>query len=149
MIYNYKFLLVFTLGITLRILSNPWILSWFGDNYSIHKNKIYDAILIASFTCIALILIDNSLLTNAEMIFLIIIFVCVAAIFNYAIKNQIFISDKDYIYKLKEDNKEAIKLSNVIMSKKNINPKFKDYLIQNNELKQQSINELNELLKNF
>lgn len=147
--HNYKILLAFILGTLLRILSKPWVLSWSDDNYSIHKNKIYDAMLIGSFTGLVLILIDSSLLTNTEMIFWIIIFISVAAICNHVINNQVLIDEKEYIIKLKEDSAEAIKLSNVIMLNKNINQQFKFYLIRNNELKEKSINELNELLKNF
>jgi hypothetical protein len=83
------------------------------------------------------------------MIIWIILFISIASICNYVINNQAFIDENDYILKLKEDNEEAIKLSSEIILNKNVNPKFKNYLTDNNKLRQQTINELNKLLNNF
>ncbi len=146
---NYKILLAFVLAIILRILCKPWVLSWSDDNYSIHKNKIYDAVLIGSFISIVLIFIDSSMLTNVQMIIWIILFISIVVICNHVIKNQVFIDENDFILKLKEDNEETIKLSSEIILNKNVDQTFKNYLIQNNKIKQQSINELDELSKNF
>ena len=94
---NYKIILAFTLGAIIRILTKPWILSCFDENYSIHKNKIYDAIIIGSITALIQLLINNGNLSNVEFMSWIILFITITAICNYMIHNQTFVTQRDFL----------------------------------------------------
>ena len=147
--FNYKILLAFTFGAIIRVITKPWILTCFDENYSIHKNKIYDAIIIGSITALIQLIINNGHLTKIEFIFWIILFASIAGICNYLINNQIFITKKDFLQKLKEDYAEAIKFANAKISNNNIDPEFKDFLLKHNVSKKETLNKINELLKNL
>lgn len=144
---NYKILLAFGLGAIVRVITKPWILTCFDENYSIHKNKIYDAIIIGSITALIQLVINNGHLTKIEFIFWIILFASITGICNYMIRNQVFVTKRDFLQKLKEDYAEAIKFANAMMSNKNIDPHLKEFLLEHNIAKKQTLNEINELLK--
>jgi hypothetical protein len=144
---NYKILLAFGFGAIVRVITKPWILTCFDENYSIHKNKIYDAIIIGSITALIQIVINNGHMTNTEFIFWIILFASITGICNYLINNQVFVTKKDFLQKLKEDYAEAIKFANAMLSNKNIEPDFKEFLLEHNISKKLTLNEINELLK--
>ena len=146
---NYKILLAFTLGTIIRVITKPWILTCFDENYSIHKNKIYDAIIIGSITALIQLIINNGHLTKIEFIFWIILFASITGICNYLIINQIFITKKDFLEKLREDYAEAIKFANIKISNNNIDLEFKEFLLKHNISKKDTLNEINELLKNL
>ena len=65
---NYKIILAFSLGAIIRVLTKPWILTFLDKNYSIHKNKIYDAIIIGSISALIQLIINNGHLSNVEFI---------------------------------------------------------------------------------
>jgi hypothetical protein len=144
---NYKILLAFTLGAMIRVITKPWILTCFDENYSIHKNKIYDAIIIGSITALIQIIINNGHLTKIEFIFWLILFATITGICNYMIFNQVLITKKDFLQKLKEDYAEAIKFANAIISNNDIDAHFKEFLLEHNVSKKETLNEINELLK--
>ena len=60
---NLKIILAFCLGIILKTLTTPWILGFFNKNYSIHKNKLYDAMFFGSITGLVQILINHQMLS--------------------------------------------------------------------------------------
>jgi len=145
---NHSIALAFFLGVTLRTLTNPWILGYSNENYSIHKNKIYDALLFGSMAGIIQIMIDNSSLTNIERIFWILLFVSIFIALNYVISKQVFIKGKDLLLKLRENYAESIKYSDIQLSNKNIDEELKNFLVQENTSKQNAIDKINIMLKN-
>jgi hypothetical protein len=143
---NYNITLAFFLGITLRTLTNPWILGYSDENYSIHKNKIYDSILFGSMAGLIQIMIDSSLLNSAERFFWIILFITIAITLNYTIRKQLFINGDDLLFKLKENYGESIKFSDIQLSNKNINEELKNFLLVQNAQKQKAIDEIKQML---
>lgn len=144
---NYSITLAFFLGVTLRILTNPWILGYSNENYSIHKNKIYDALLFGSMAGIIQIMIDNGELTNMERFIWIILFVSIFISLNYVISEQIFIKEKDLLLKLRENYAESMKYSDIQLLNKNIDEELKNFLIMENDNKKNAIEKINLMLK--
>ena len=146
---NYNITLAFFLGITLRTLTNPWILGYENENFSVHLNKIYDAILFGSMTGLIQIIIDAGSLTNGERFLWIILFISIFIMLNNMIVGQSFIKEKDLLLKLKENYAESIKISDIQISNKNIDKDFKNFLIVQNGEKEDGIDEINDLLKKY
>jgi hypothetical protein len=144
---NYNIALAFFLGVGLRILTNPWILGYSNQNYSVHKNKIYDSMLFGSMAGLIQIMIDDGLLTNAERICWIILFVSIFFILNYIINEQIFVQEHDLLLKLRENYAESIKYSDIQLANKNINDDLKKFLSVQNKYKQDAIDEINGMLE--
>lgn len=144
---NYKITLAFFLGVTLRILTNPWILGYSNVDYSVHKNKIYDAVLFGSMAGLIQIMIDNSLLSNAERFLWIILFVSIFLTLNYIISEQVFIKGDDLLLKLKENYAESIKYSDIQLLNKKISEDLKNFLLEQNKNKKDAIDEINIMLK--
>jgi hypothetical protein len=146
---NYIILLAFTLGTGIRILSNPWILGFTDDNYSVHINKIYDSIFVGTIVGIVQVLMNNSSLTLLEETLWIILFITINFIMNYIIKNQLFVSEVELLLQLKENYAESVKYSEIQLKNPSIDSKLKDFLIAHNKLKAQSINEINSMIKMY
>ena len=144
---NYNIMLAFFLGIMLRILTNPWILGYSNENYSIHKNKIYDSILFGSMAGLIQIMIDNDTLTNVDRFVWIILFISIFITLNFVISGQIFIQGDDLLLKLKENYAESIKYSDILLLNKKINTELKDFLVIQNKNKKDAIDEINKMLK--
>lgn len=144
---NYNITLAFFLGITLRILTNPWILGYSNVNYSVHKNKIYDAVLFGSMAGLIQIMIDDGLLGNAEKFLWIVLFVSIFLTLNYIISEQVFIKGEDLLLKLKENYAESIKYSDIQLLNKNISEELKTFLLEQNKNKKDAIDEINIMLK--
>lgn len=144
---NYNIMLAFFLGIMLRILTNPWILGYSNENYSIHKNKIYDSILFGSMAGLIQIMIDNDTLTNVDRFVWIILFISIFITLNCVISGQLFIQGDDLLLKLKENYAESIKYSDILLLNKKINTELKDFLVIQNKNKKDAIDEINKMLK--
>jgi hypothetical protein len=145
---NYTIAIAFLLGVGLRILTNPWILGYLNENYSVHKNKIYDSLLFGSMAGIIQVMIDNGLLTNTERFIWIILFVCIFIILNHIISEQIFIKEKDLLLTLRENYAESIKYSDVQLLNKGIDEELKTFLIMENNNKKEAIKQINKILMN-
>lgn len=144
---NYNITLAFFLGVTLRILTNPWILGYSNVNYSVHKNKIYDSVLFGSMAGLIQIMIDTSSLSNAERFFWFILFISIFITLNYIISEQVYIKGDDLLLKLRENYAESIKYSDIQLLNKNISENLKNFLLEQNKNKQDAIDEINIMLK--
>ena len=147
--YNYKIIIAFLLGAILRILTNPWILGYSNENYSIHKNKIYDALFFGSLTGLVQIIINKNLMTNGGELLWIIFFISLIILFKYLINNQSFIKGKDLLLKIKENYGESIKLSQIQLEKNDISAELRDFLIRGNKLKHIAIQDIDVLLQKY
>ena len=143
---SYKILLAFSLGVILRILTHPWILGYSNENYSIHKNKIYDALFFGSLVGLIQLIINGSLLTNGEKLLWIILFISIMVFFNHLIVNQSFIKGKDLLLKIRENYGESIKFSEIQLSKKDISPELREFLIRSNKLKHIALQDIDALI---
>jgi hypothetical protein len=139
---NYKIILAFGLGVAIRILSSPWILGPANPNYSIHRNKLYDALLFGSLTGLVQVLIDGNQINNAERILWIILFLSIFLFARYVIDKQLFVEEKDLLLKLKENYAESIKISEIKLNDKNLSNEVKDLLTKQNKIKRDSIQEI-------
>lgn len=143
---NYRIFFAFILGVTARIIVSPWILKYDDPNYTFHKNKLYDAILIGSIIGIIQIILDLQNLTNAQILVWLLIYLCMFKIIAYFIENQIFVNNLDILLKLRENYAESVKLIENLV-KNNYQPIVKDFLNKNLEIKSDTINEINNLIK--
>ena len=142
---NLKILLAFILGVLARIVTTPWILGYYNQNFSIHKNKIYDAIFFGSVIgCIQLI-IDIGYLSNAQKIFWLILNLTMLIITSYLINHQSLISEKDLLLKLRENYAESIRISNIHIEK-DIDINVKNFLKEHAETRETAIKDLDQLL---
>lgn len=143
---NYKIVLAFLLGIFIRIITNPWILGFSDVNYSIHKNKLFDALLFGAITGLIQILIDFQTLENHDKFLWILLFATIIISLNHIIHEQIFIKEKDLLLKLKENYAESIRFSDIQMSNKSIDSTLKNFLIEQNNTKKNAIAQINVIL---
>jgi len=146
---NYNILLAFFLGVGLRIITNPWVLGYYDENYSVHKNKIYDSLLFGSVAGLIQVIINNNMLTNGERIFWSVLFLSIFFSLNYIIKEQIFIKEDDLLLQLKENCAESIKYSDIQLENKNISNDLRDFLYKENKEKQIAIQKINIMLDNY
>jgi hypothetical protein len=144
---NYNVTLAFILGIILRIVMSPWILGFYDENYSMHKNKIYDSLLFGSMAGLIQIMIDNGILTIEEKIIWFIFFVAIFIMLNYIIHKQIFVEGKDLLLNLRESYAESIKITDIQLENKNIDDKLKNFLEEQNNNKRKAISTMNTMLK--
>ncbi len=142
---NFKILIAFIFGILARIITTPWILGYDNQNFSIHKNKIFDAIFFGSITGLIQLIIDIGNLTNAQKIFWLIINLTIFFVASYSINHQTFISEKDLLLKLRENYAESIEISKIHVQK-GIDNKVKNFLNSHVETRQKAIKDLNILL---
>lgn len=143
---NYKILLAFILGVIARVITTPWILGFGNPNYSIHKNKIYDAIFFGSITGLIQVFIDIGNLSNSQKLFWLILYSTIIYIISYSIINQNFIDERDLLLKLRENYAESIAISQIHIDK-NIEPKVKQYITIHAEARKEAIKDLDQLLK--
>lgn len=145
---NLKILLAFILGVLARIITTPWILGYNNEYFSIHKNKIFDAIFFGSITGLIQLIIDIGSLTNAQKLFWLIINLTILFIISYSINHQSFINESDLLLKLRENYAETIEISN-IHTKKNIDDRVKKFLSETINSRRNAIKDLDNLLKDI
>lgn len=147
---NYKIMLAFGLGIIARIITNPWILGYHNENYSIHKNKIYDAIFFGCITGLIQIIININKLNNSEKFLWLTFNLSIFFIISYIISNQTYINEKELLLKLKENNAESLEFCKIqLANNKNLDPEMKYFLNNHIDLKKETINKINLLLQKF
>jgi hypothetical protein len=146
---NYKILLAFGLGVCARIISNPWVLGFYNENYSININKVYDSIFFGSMTGLIQIIININNLTNIEKIFWLIFYISLFFILNHAITTQKFIDEKHLLLTLKENNAESLEYSKIQLEKnKELNKNTQEFLTEYIKEKYMTINNINKLIQN-
>lgn len=143
---NYKILLAFILGIIARIITTPWLLGFSNEYYSIHKNKIYDAIFFGSITGLIQVIIDIGYLSNAQKLFWLILYSTIFYITSHSITYQNFVNERDLLLKLRENYAESIAISQIHIDK-NIEPNVKQFLTVHADVRKQAIKDLDQLLK--
>jgi hypothetical protein len=146
---NYKIILAFILGIIARLFTNPWVLGFNDINYSIHYNKIYDSIFFGSIIGIIQIIIDIGTLSTIEKLFWLILYISIFLIMKYFINNQIFVDDKHLLLKLKENYAESNKITEILLSDDQLNPNIKIFVSRQINIKNEEINNINEIIKNL
>lgn len=146
---NYTILLAFILGTGLRILTNPWILGFNDENYSVHINKIYDSIFVGSLVGIVQVLMNSSSLTFIEEVLWIVLFISIYLVMNYIIRNQLFVSEVELLLQLKENYAESVKYSSIQITNPLIHPDLKNFLIEHNKQKEQAINQIDLMIKKY
>lgn len=132
---NYRIAFAFILGVIARILTNPWILGYSNENYSIHKNKIYDAIFFGCLVGILQIFINIDTLSIHELMTWLILLSSIFFIIKYMINNQVYIDELHLLLKIKENYGEINRLSEILSNdnKLSVNiKKFIDNEINNN-----------------
>lgn len=142
---NLKILVAFILGVLARIITTPWILGYYNQNFSIHKNKIYDAIFFGSVIGFIQVILNIGDLSNPQKIFWLILNLTMIIITSYLINNQSLISEKDLLLKLRENYAETIRISN-IHTEKDIGANVKKFLKENIETREKAIKDLDQLL---
>lgn len=143
---NLKILTAFILGVLARIITTPWILGYHNQNFSIHKNKIFDAIFFGSVIGLIQLILDIGDLSNAQKIFWLILNLTMIIITSYLIDNQSLISEKDLLLKLRENYAESIRISNIHIEK-DIDANVKKYLKEHVETREKEIKNLDKLLQ--
>lgn len=146
---NYKIILAFILGVIAKTFTTPWILGYNDENYSIHKNKIYEAFLCCSITGLILIIIDIGDLTFEEKIFWIVLYLSIFFTAKYFINNQTYINEKDILLKLRDNYAESNKLADILLNNDKLSPNIKSFIIEHNSFDKEAINNINKLIKNF
>lgn len=144
---NYKIIFAFFLGVILRTLTNPWILGYGNENFSFHKNKIYDAILFGSVTGVIQIIIDSYSLTLEHKLLWLFLFISIFFIINHLIVVQTFVSDTDLLLKLKENYAESLEFSKILLREDKLTPNIRKFIIDHIGLKYDAIDQINILLK--
>lgn len=145
---NYKIILAFILGIMARIFTSPWILGYNDKYYSLHKNKIYDAVFLGSITGIIQIIIDFGSLSLVETIIWITLFLSIFFTMRYFIDNQIFVASKHLLLKLRENYAESNKLAEILLNDNKLNKNTKNFVLEHKTLKEDAIKTINELIAN-
>ena len=143
---NNKIMLAFILGVILKILSNPWILGFYDENYSIHKNKVYDALIIGCLTGFIQIIINRDSLSNGIKFLWTIIFLTIFISIDHILNNQIFVSEKDLLLSLREKYAESIKFTDIQLKDDELDEEIRKFLIQENLNKISSIEKINKIL---
>jgi hypothetical protein len=145
---NYKIILAFGLGIIARIITNPWILGYHNENFSIHKNKIYDAIFFGCITGLIQIIININKLTNSEKILWLTFNLSIFFIISYIINNQKYIDERELLLKLRENNAESLEFCKIqLANNTSLNAETKDFLNNHIKIKIETIDKINLLLK--
>lgn len=143
---NLKILVAFILGVLARIITTPWILGYNNSNFSVHKNKIYDAIFFGSIIGLIQLIIDIGDLSNAQKLFWLVLNLTMIIITSYLINHQSLISEKDLLLKLKENYAESIEISNIHI-RKDIDTNVKKFLKEHAESRKKTIVDLEQLLQ--
>lgn len=143
---NLKILTAFILGVLARIITTPWILGYHNPNFSIHKNKIFDAIFFGSIIGLIQLILDIGDLSNAQKIFWLILNLTMIIITSYLINNQSLINEKDLLLKLRENYAETIRISNIHIEK-DIDANVKNFLKEHVEAREKAIKDLDKLLQ--
>jgi hypothetical protein len=146
---NYKIISAFVLGVITKTFVTPWILGYSDENYSIHRNKIYEAIFFCSITGLILIIIDIGNLTFEEKIFWIVLYLSIFFTTKFFINNQINVNEKELLLKLRENYAESNKLAEILLNDDKLSPNVKSFIVDHKTLKKEAINNINELLKNL
>ena len=145
---NHKIFFAFILGVVAKVLTNPWILGYTNQNYSVHRNKIYDAIFFGSITGLIQIILDLSGLNNIEKVFWILLYVSILLVSAYFIDNQVYIGEKQLLLKLRENVGESIRVSEIQLENKDLNTELRAFLEKQNADKIQSIKDINKFIAN-
>lgn len=142
---NLKIFAAFILGVLARIITTPWILGYHNQYFSIHKNKIFDAILFGSIIGLIQLILDIGDLSNAQKIFWLILNLTMIIITSYLINHQSLIDEKDLLLKLRENYAESIQISNIHIEK-DIEEKVKIFLKEHAKTRENAIKDLDKLL---
>ena len=145
----YKIIFAFLIGIFIRLFTNPWILGYNHKDFSIHINKIYDAIFFGCIIAIIQIFITIDTLTNPEKICWIMLFLTMLSISMNLINNQKFVNDKQLLLKLKENYAESNRLAEILVNNNSLGIETRNFILDHLTLKKDAILTIDNIIKSI